>query len=178
MRLIEPKVVTVAKRRFELGRDGVEDKMRAVHPEPISELYVVIGDRRFPPKQVISAVTGIDRADFTSHQARRVLTGLGFAAGRIPRDDLLTRERDGARRDRDAGAPTRGSGADGTPMRPSAASLEPFIGKWVATRGSQVLVAAEDPRTVVSWLAEHRQQAESMFRVPEDEYQAGGLAPS
>jgi hypothetical protein len=63
-------------------------------------------------------------------------------------------------------------------MRPSAASLEPFIGKWVATRGSQVLVAAEDPRTVVSWLAEHRQQAESMFRVPEDEYQAGGLAPS
>ena len=47
----------------------------------------------------------------------------------------------------------------------------------MATKGPEVLVAARDPRTVVSWLAEHRQQAESMFRVPEQEYQAGGIAP-
>ena len=79
-----PHTVTIAKRRFELRRDHVERAMRGVLPEPISTHYVVIGARRYPPKQVIGLVTGIDRADFTSHQARRVLMGLGFAAGRRP----------------------------------------------------------------------------------------------
>jgi hypothetical protein len=51
------------------------------------------------------------------------------------------------------------------------------MGQWVATRGSEVLVAAPDPHALVSWLAEHRQQAESMFRVPDREFQASGLAP-
>ena len=62
-------------------------------------------------------------------------------------------------------------------MRATAETLEPFVGQWVATKGPEVLVAADDPRTVVSWLAEHRQQADSMFRVPAEEFQASGLAP-
>jgi hypothetical protein len=62
-------------------------------------------------------------------------------------------------------------------VRPSAEVLEPFVGQWVATKGPEVLVAAEDPREVVSWLTEHRQQADSMFRVPRDEVEASGLAP-
>ncbi len=61
--------------------------------------------------------------------------------------------------------------------RPSAETLEPFIGQWVATRDAEVLVAAPEPRTVVGWLAEHRQQADSMFRVPSNEPQASGAAP-
>ena len=32
------------------------------------------GGRPFPPKQVICLATGLDRADFTTHQARRILT--------------------------------------------------------------------------------------------------------
>ena len=59
-------------------------------------------------------------------------------------------------------------------MRPNAETLEPFIGQWVATKGREVLVAADDPHTVVSWLAEHRKQADSMFRVPNEEFQADG----
>jgi hypothetical protein len=55
------------------------------------------------------------------------------------------------------------------PMRPTAETLEPFIGQWVATKGSDVLVAADDPRAVVRWLTEHRQQADSMFGVPTEE---------
>ena len=49
---------------------------------PVHEHYVVVGGRRFPPKQVLSCVTGLDRADFTTHQARRILKRLGFVAAR------------------------------------------------------------------------------------------------
>jgi hypothetical protein len=61
--------------------------------------------------------------------------------------------------------------------RPTAETLEPFIGQWVATKDAEVLVTAPEPRAVVGWLAEHRQRADSMFRVPSDELQASGLAP-
>jgi len=43
----------------------------------------VINGRRWPPKQVLALVTGLDRADFTTHQARRALTRLGFPAAAI-----------------------------------------------------------------------------------------------
>jgi hypothetical protein len=179
MRGTSPKTVTVAKQRFELWRDQVEQRMRDVQPEPIASHYVVIDRRRYPPKQVVSAMTGVDRADFTSHHARRILAGLGFPAGRQPRqEDVFERSSERERHaHRDPGAVTGPSRAVGGSMRPSAETLEPFIGQWVATRGSEVLVAAEDPRTVVSWLAEHHRQADSMFRVPADEFQANGLAP-
>jgi hypothetical protein len=178
MSTTSPRTITVAKQRFELWRDQVEQKMRDVAPEPIVSHYVVIDHRRYPPKQVVSVMTGIDRADFTSHHARRILMGLGFPVGRQPPQDL--RERSGgyeahALRDTDSSVPA--SRSAGRSMRPSAEALEPFVGKWVATRGAVVLIAADDPRAVVSWLSEHRQRAESMFRVPEEEYQASGLAP-
>lgn len=160
--------VTIAKRNFVFGRAEVEQRMRGTQPEPIVSHYVVIGDRRFPPKQVIIAMTGLDRADFTTHHARRILTRLGFAAGRQTREDaFLSEPQLRGRGDRVASS-----------MRPSAQTLEPFLGQWVATRGAQVLVAAEDPRTIVSWLAEHHQKAESMFRVPEEHFQATGAAPA
>ena len=154
--------------------------MRDVQPEPIASHYVVIDSRRYPPKQVVSIITGVDRADFTSHHARRILTGLGFPAGRRQLNPELVERNEGGdwvrvRRGTAASAPSPRSA--GSSMRPSARELEPFIGEWVATKGPDVLVAARDPRTVVSWLAEHRQQAESMFRVPEEEYQASGIAP-
>jgi hypothetical protein len=175
-----PKTVVIAKRHFELWREQVEQRMRDVQPEPIASHYVVIDSRRYPPKQVVSAVTGVDRADFTSHHARRILTGLGFPAGRRqPPPEPVERKEGGdeARVRRGVGASVPSPRSAGSSTRPSAAALEPFIGEWVATKGPEVLVAARDPRTVVSWLAEHRQQAESMFRVPEEEYRAGGIAP-
>lgn len=170
------RVVSVARQRFELRADEVARRMQDERAEPISSHYVVIDNRRFPPKQVISVMTGIDRADFTSHQARRILLGLGFAAGRQPREDEIERWHEvGA--SRGAGASRLSSRARPSPMRPSAEALAPYVGQWVATRGPHVLTAASEPRAVVSWLAEHRQEAESMFRVPVDETEAGGLAP-
>lgn len=186
-----PKTVTVARQSFELRREQVERTMRYVLPEPITSHFVVIDNRRYPPKQVVGVLTGLDRADFTSHQARRILTGLGFAAGRLPHAG--PRERRGGYETHTpesvAHTPARGArepaalaqaDAPAHPdvsVRPDAASLEPFVGQWVATRGPDVLVAARDPRSVVSWLAEHRQQADSMFKVPVDELEASGVAP-
>ena len=74
--------MTVSGHRYELDRDGVQAALEGVLPEPIHEHFVVINGRRWPPKQVLALVTGLDRADFTTHQARRALTRLGFPAAR------------------------------------------------------------------------------------------------
>jgi hypothetical protein len=178
MRSASRRVVTVAKQRFELERDEVEQTMRVVLPEAIASHYVVVGGRRYPPKQVIGELTGIDRADFTTHQARRILMGLGFVAGRQPRqmlfEDAAAPE---AYVDPSNEGPVRRSSDGERSMRPDAEALRPFIGQWVATRGTYVLFAASDPSKVVSWLAANRQRADSMFRVPASEFEAGGAAP-
>jgi hypothetical protein len=37
-----------------------------VLPDPLDDHYVVVVRRRHPPKQVISLITGLDRADFNT----------------------------------------------------------------------------------------------------------------
>src|ERR1700723_4100384 len=74
--------MTVSGHRYDLDRRSVEAALKGVLPEPIQEHFVVINGRRWPPKQVLALVTGLDRADFTTHQARRALPRLGFPAGR------------------------------------------------------------------------------------------------
>jgi hypothetical protein len=166
------RTVVIASRDFALRASAVEHDLLAVLPEPVRDHFVVINRRRYPPKQVVSVITGLDRAEFTSHHARRILTGLGFPAGR--------RAGSQAGSDGDEPRPTR---PDKEPRalrvtsRPSAETLEPFMGLWVATQGPEILVAAATPREVVAWLAGHRRQADSMFRVPADEFQASGVAP-
>lgn len=173
------RVVTVAGQRFEWSHEEVESKLRDVLPEAITSHYVVVGGRRYPPKQVVGRLTGIDRADFTTHQARRILTGLGFVAGRQPRQVLI----EDADRPEGNIEPARESpirrGSDGAAImtRPDAVALRPHIGKWVATRGVDVLFADADPTVVVGWLAKNRERADSMFRVPTAEFEVGGAAP-
>lgn len=170
------KQVTIAKRGFALRRDRVERLMRQVLPEPLTSHYVVIGRHRYPPKQVIGLVTGLDRADFTSHQARRVLMGLGFSVGR--RDPVPSSAHSEGR---PAQAPRRtaSSAAIAKERRGHelAETLRSFPGQWVAVKDEELLVAAPTPKEVVGWLARHDQRADSMFRVPEDELALSGLAP-
>jgi hypothetical protein len=161
-----PRTVVIANRPFALRASQVERAMRDVLPEPLKDHFVVVCQRRYPPKQVLGQITGLDRADFTTHHARRILTGLGFAAGRRTAESAPRRT---GRRPARASATTR--------ARPDASALEPFVGQWVATKGPEVLVAAPEPRAVVGWLAEHGQSADSMFRVPRDELEASGVAP-
>jgi len=162
--------MTVSGHQYNLDPRGVEAALDGVLPEPIHEHFVVINGRRWPPKQVLTLVTGLDRADFTTHQARRALVRLGFPAGRAAGHR--------GRAGRPAGAPSRPAASG--PARPSttlAEELRPFIGQWVAVRGDEVLVAAPSPKEVVGWLVRHRQRAQSMFRVVDSEQAVSGAAP-
>jgi hypothetical protein len=186
------RTVTVAGQQFQLTKRSIERAVARSLPEPVRDHFVVVSGRRWPPKQVLALATGLERADFTTHQARRILTRLGFSASRA-----------GARRGGDAatsrgpndgtrgGAARRGRSAPPlvatSPVMAAADAsaepatladaLRPFISQWVAVRGDEVLVAAPTPRQVVAWLAEHGQQAQSVFRVPGSEESIGGAAP-
>ena len=161
--------MTVSGRKYELDHGGVEAALQDVLPEPIREHFVVINGRRWPPKQVLALVTGLDRADFTTHQARRALTRLGFPAARAVRREFPAGTQP-------AGLPRPGGGAD-RGQGSLVEALRPFIGLWVAVRGDEVLVAAPTPKDVVAWLAQHGQRAQSMFRVPDSEQAVTGAAP-
>lgn len=164
--------MTVSGHQYSLDPKGVEAVLHGALPEPIQEHFVVINGRRWPPKQVLALVTGLDRADFTTHQARRALTRLGFTAGRA----TGRRGRNPAASPAAAPPPPVASSAIGRP-EPLVEVLRPFIGLWVAVRGDEVLVAAPSPKEVVAWLARHHQRAQSMFRVPDSEQAITGAAP-
>jgi len=156
--------VKIAGRPFVLRNSDVVRAVRKVDPEPIKSHFVVIGARRFPPKQVLSEVTGLDRADFTTHQARRTLTRLGFSAGRRP--SAPPRSRTASSRVQISGESDR-----------LGHRLTSFAGEWVAIKDGDVLHSASTPRELVEWLSRHGQKADSMFRVPDTELAATGLAP-
>ncbi len=151
--------VTIAGQPFVLRRSDVLRALRGVEPEPISSHFVVVGSRRFPPKQEISEVTGLDRADFTTHQARRTLLRLGFTAGRRGSDSTSARAKSEAQDDS------------------LAERMRAFTGEWVAIKDDEILHASKSPRALVGWLGKHGQKADSVFRVPEDDLAASGLAP-
>lgn len=148
---------------FELERGSIEESVTNVLPDPVKEHYVVIRGRRYPPKQVIARVTGLDRADFTTHQARRVLRRLGFTAARKAAGEASVAD----------------AGGDGPHRGRQAAALAPYVGRWVALASPcEVLVAAETPQEVLAWLAQHERRAPyGMFRVPATVREVEGLAP-
>jgi len=157
-----PVHAIIAHRPFTISRSDVERRLRNFLPEPFDDHFVVVGGRRYPPKQVIAIVTGLDRADFNTHQARQILRRLGFTVGR-----------------RSHATGFRAAGADRDPSGATEAELlRPFMGQWVAQRGLDVLVAATTPEAVVEWLERHNQQADAMFRVPTSEADASGIAPA
>ena len=152
----------IANQPFELDDRAVERALDGVLPEPLHEHYVVVGGRRYPPKQVLVHATGLDRADFTTHQARRVLKRLGFVAARVgAAEELLDTPQDGPHRGRQARA------------------LAPYAGKWVALGSpTEVLVAADTPQEILAWLTRHERRADyGMFRVPTTTWEAEGGGP-
>lgn len=162
--------VRIAGQLFTLQSRDVRTALRQLDPEPIASHFVVVGRRRFPPKQVISAVTGLDRADFTTHQARRTLMRLGFPAGRRRAESVAgTRNTTLEAAERNTAPPGTGEGL--------ADRLRPLVGQWVAIKDDDIIYDAKTPQQLIGWLTEHGQKADSVFRVPEDELAATGLAP-
>jgi hypothetical protein len=160
---------TISGQQFELERTEVECCLMNVLPDPVHEHYVVVRGRRFPPKQVLSCVTGLDRADFTTHQARRILKRLGFVAARAHREQVSDRL-----------AETDTGDGPGSRQNRQADALRPYLGQWVALAGpTEVLVAADSPEEVLAWLARHERRATyGMFRVPASPVEAEGSAPT
>ncbi|MGI8683938.1 MAG: hypothetical protein ACR2MO_02345 [Acidimicrobiales bacterium] len=152
-------VATVAGHRYEFDSSTVEAVLEGVDPEPINEHYVVVRGRRFPPKQVLAVMTGLDRADFTTHQARAILRRLGFGVHRRSQTAGTG-----------AGGPGMTAGDDGGP-------LEAHIGRWVAQAGSEILYAADDPESVTHWLRRSRRRAR-VWRVPADPGETGSALSS
>lgn len=124
---------------FDLEAGAVERMVKRVEPEPIQEHFTVVAGRRYPPKQVLAAVTGLDRADFTTHQARAVLRRLGF----------------GVYRRSQSGEGHSAPGTAGPHGGAEAAALERVAGRWVAQDGLEILFDAGSPEVVVRWLRRH-----------------------
>lgn len=156
--------VKIAGRPFVLRNSDVVRAARNLDPEPIKRHFVVIDGRRFPPKQVMSAVTGLDRANFTSSQARRTLTRLGFVAGRRPPEAATSH--------------ARCAGVQSSAKSERLGDrLRSFPGEWIAIKDDDVIHAAKTPRELVEWLRRHGEKADSMFRVPDGELATTGLSP-
>ncbi len=68
---------------YTLTKKAVEAALKNVDPDPVRAHGVKILDRVYPVKQVLSIVTGLDRLDFQSMQARSVLQRLGFHLARF-----------------------------------------------------------------------------------------------
>jgi hypothetical protein len=158
---MEARAVQISGQQFDLDPHRIVRAVSRALPEPVRDHYVVIEGRRYPPKQVIALATGLDRADFTTHQARRILRRLGFTAAR-----------------RTAHPDPPAAGAPKQPALDPVERLRPHLGEWVALKDDDVLVAAATPAAVLAWLSQHDQTADSMFRVPESDAAAGGAAPA
>jgi hypothetical protein len=68
----------VGGNELDLTKEDVIRRMSGVQPEPIREHLVDIDGTAFPPKQVFEHVTGFGRRTFTTMEANRVLSRLGF----------------------------------------------------------------------------------------------------
>ncbi|MGQ0743587.1 MAG: hypothetical protein ACT4OS_04470 [Acidimicrobiales bacterium] len=154
MQKVQGSSATVAGRAFNFTITDVERVMADVDPEPLRTHFAIVGGLRYPPKQVLAAVTGLDRADFTTHQARSVLRRIGLGTGRLT--------------DWKASTPEVGSVISDQDMVAEAEELRPHRGRWVALLDGRVLVSADQPQQVLGWLRQHDQVAETMFRVPMD----------
>lgn len=68
----------VGGRDFNLTKVEVEARMKDTEPELIQKHVVEVNGQWYPPKQVLGQVTGWARTSFTTMEAQRVLTRIGF----------------------------------------------------------------------------------------------------
>ena len=73
----------VGGEEYKFDRDRVEFVMKKVDPESIQKHLVELLGTVYPPKQVFAAVTGRRRVTFTTQEAVRVLSKLGFVCREV-----------------------------------------------------------------------------------------------
>jgi|SRR5271157_15495 len=75
---------TLGGAELDLTRTQVEERLKDVEPEPLKQVFVVVGARRFPVKQALAVGAGVARSAFTTQDALRILRKLGFEVGERP----------------------------------------------------------------------------------------------
>lgn len=77
----------VGGERYELTMEDVAAAVQGVQPEPVRAHLVELHNTVYPPKQVFAAATGRARQTFTTMEAQRVLSRLGFICRRAGKDE-------------------------------------------------------------------------------------------
>ena len=75
---MEKKAFRLGGEQYRLSRSDVEKKMRDVQPKPVGKYQVLVSGVFYPPKQVIAETLGKELVSFTTMDATRVLSALGF----------------------------------------------------------------------------------------------------
>ena len=63
---------------FKLERKDVENAVKGKEPGPVYKYAVTIGGKEWPIKQVVGLATQLQSAEFTAHDAYRVLRKIGY----------------------------------------------------------------------------------------------------
>lgn len=61
----------------EVIEPSVFEAISRIEPEPIREHWVVVANKRYPPKQVYQLITALPRSAYTSHRALTTSAVLG-----------------------------------------------------------------------------------------------------
>lgn len=85
-------LLTVNAMEHTLEAETVVVALSTVKPEEIHTHWVEVDGVRYPVKQALEAVLGVDRAAFTSHTARRQFRRLGFATSGNGTSDAALRQ--------------------------------------------------------------------------------------
>jgi hypothetical protein len=164
--------VQIAGHIFELHEPDVSRLVSRTEPAEIRDHFVEIGGRRYPVKQAIAAVTGLDLSDFTSQHARSALRRLGLPVGRLSAAAKADAPRGGAAAGGSARTAVRATepasmSPDGERGDPAAA-LRAYRNRWVALQRNQVLTDQDSFAEVLSWLRGNGIKADAVFLVPDD----------
>ena len=71
----------IGGKRYEVAREDVIDATRNSTPAVADgrhKYFVKLHNRQYPIKQVVRLATGLTSAEFTAHDAYRIITALGF----------------------------------------------------------------------------------------------------
>ena len=74
---------TLNGEKVTLSTTQIETAIAGVEPEPLRTHAVEINGRLYPIKQPFALALGLDRLDFTTHQARTQLRRLGLPVSRV-----------------------------------------------------------------------------------------------
>lgn len=66
------------RKAFDLERKDIENAVKGQDPGPIYKYAVTIAGKEWPIKQVVGLATKLQSAEFTAHDAYRVLRKIGY----------------------------------------------------------------------------------------------------